>query len=385
MPRDGRLAVVSRRMTRKTIVFGVVATVLVAGGVAARVFISRVHRKADDDRKRLIAGAERALPVYVDLGRKVDADPFFAATRPDLDAGPWLNPRVAWDTEPRRSASQELALPDALADAVKKWSDDWVDHAGEVDFSRLDLSWMAGLSRFGRWNVIPGGPLEEIDRPRFESLPIPNFLHLLTWAKLRLLAARARGDSAAASAEVRQLAYLCHSTELLIGAMVGNAILRAERRAYDAAAEARQDLKGWPAPHEIAWLDDARAVQWAGAGYVAVFVPEDLYERARTVKVGRCTGLGEAALPVLVRRRLGLGVPPWLERELDRPDPPCRLDVARWFLAKGVSPLETGADSALSRTERLGVRLFPATTVRLLESIATPEWFAKLESRAASN
>jgi hypothetical protein len=282
---------------------------------------------------------------------------------------------------PGPDVSSELVLPADLVADVSSWGDAWVDHAGDPRLSKLDFAWMAGLSKYGYWNVMPGGPLEKLEHPRFESMPIPNFLTLQTWVKLRLLAAREKGDFAAASAEVRQVARLCHSTELLIGAMVGINLLKAERRAYDAAVAAKADVRNWPMPYESEWLEDLRAVEWAGAGYVSVQLPEDVYEKARSVKAGRCAGLSEAAIYVLVRKRLDVDVPAWLAAELEKPEPPCRLELARWYLANGISPFEGTGPDAPSRTERIGIRLFPNTAIGLVESVATPEFFAKLEAR----
>jgi len=356
--------------------------VVVSGGAAlalaltVAVILSRVQRLTDEVRRQVAADAERMLPTYLRLGAALDEHPFFAAKHPGSDAGPWLNPRMSWDGG-ASPAGSELTLPDGLADRLREWGDTWTEHAADIDWSSLDFAWMRAVADYGFWSILPGGPLEHLEHPRFGSMPLPSFIALQTWAKLRLLAARQKGDHGIASRELRQVAWLCHSTELLIGSMVAVAILGLERRAYVSALAGKVEVGAWK-PFDEEWIADARAVGFAAPGFANPMIGDALVERARVVKAARCSGLTEMMWLISMRHKLGVPVAPALEREIADPNPPCRLDVMHWYLNKGGTPSETD-DSALVR---LGGWLFPATTDGQLESIAAPYWFKKLEERA---
>ena len=270
-----------------------------------------------------------------------------------------MNPRVPWSGAPE-GATPELALPGDLAERVGQWGDQWTARADEPALDKLDFGWMARLDGYGHWNLIPGGPLEHLAHPNALSMPLPDPRALLTWAKLRLLVSKRRGDGALASREVRHLAWLCHSTEVLVLSIVAQALLRFDRRAQLA-------LQGPWTPYDEAWLERAKAVLWAAPGYASPLLRDDLFERARSVRAGRCAALGEAATAALLRRKAGIPLPPGLEREFAAPAP-CRLEVARALLERGDSLLEYSEALGMSTAERLVTRLFPKTAERYVET-----------------
>lgn len=79
--------------------------------------------------------------------------------------------------------------------------------------------------------------------------PIPNYLVLHDWARLRLLRGLATGDLKDAIEEVRHLAWLSFHSGALIGPLIATNMIQHEQKVFDAAAPAAR--KGWtPTPAE---------------------------------------------------------------------------------------------------------------------------------------
>src|SRR5205085_2122107 len=76
------------------------------------------------------------------------------------------------------------------------------------------------------WSLFGAGRLREQPVEKFFDLPIPNYSSLQFWSKLRLAAAFRRGDFAQASADVRHLADLIRTQDILISEMISVALYR---------------------------------------------------------------------------------------------------------------------------------------------------------------
>lgn len=355
-----------------TIIALLVALASAIAGVTVALTVRTMHQRAEARREAYFSRAERLLPKYLVISARLDVDPFFAAPRPEADAGPFFNPRLRWDGVPGTDG-RELALAESDQARVREWKEHWVEHADDPLVGSLDFTWMRGLSKYGRWNLVPGSPLEKLERRDLLKIPMPYFVDLITWSKLRLLRALKSGDYAAASAEVRQLAWLCYSSETLLGSMVALSILRAERTAHDAAERASADLQGWTA-YDEAWLTAARHTLFAGLVYTNLALPDALQMRARAARAPRCAGLVEVTWVAQMRKDAGKPLPPWYEAEFAHPQPPCRLDFARWLAASSAKPLSAqdlqqigAADRELSPAEVALLRFFPDASLELLE------------------
>ena len=351
--------------------------------------IHLAHARASEAKRAFAARAERDLPLLLEAQARAAKLPFFTARRAGADAGPYLNPRIVWERSPLvpSRGSAPLALDDGLVRKFRAWGSSWTDHAGDVELAGLDFDWMGGLGAFGYWDLVNGSRLNEVRHPDFESLPLPNFLVLQDWAKLRLLRARREGDFAEAGAEIDQLAWLCYTTETLIGEAVAAGMLLVEAEAHDAFAKAGVDLHGWRAPTRA----DAELLRHAALGAISFAepgVPAELMDRALASPIGHCAALAEQAGKLRLHRYLGATAPAAWSRELDHPIAPCRYSVARLVLAAGADLTDKDSIEAAFHLPRGGLgekalaRLAPNTTLEVLDAITeAPMGFTLLEQR----
>jgi len=216
-----------------------------------------------------------------------------------------------------------------------------------------DLSITKTLLAYDHWETAsPGGRYAEYlatdEHPFLASSPIPNLIAMQTLARLRLvqgILSPEGSDMLPALEETRHLARLSLSSETLIAAMIANAILSIEKRAYDMAVE-----RGLLAPE--AWTpasDDLReAIRRAGFGMVVVAmgwtVPDDAHDQLVATGLplfNLCGGQTEAVFQYHALYPIWDTFP--LERDLSHfgddlrghieASPQCRLVVGREVLA----------------------------------------------------
>ncbi|NMO15909.1 hypothetical protein HPC49_24195 [Pyxidicoccus fallax] len=236
----------------------------------------------------------RDLTQHVDLfceqQAKLAADPWFHEPRTAGDAGPLLNTWLEWDPGPAMPADSPLQLPAALAE--KK---DWKELvASEVDVSTLDFGWMRQLQTYDRWDIVKDTPFSRSKPFNLTTAPIPNYIILQTWAKLRLVHGLRTGQPMEAARDVRHLAWLAYRSDTLLGAMIGAALLRIENRAH---ASMEAPPPEWR-PMSLDQIERMRAVFFASMAFSSVATPTDVARKARHCGSGisRCTGLTEASI-----------------------------------------------------------------------------------------
>src|SRR5438552_18980362 len=121
---------------------------------------------------------------------------------------------------------------------------------------------MKQLQQFDRWTLLTAGRLKDYPMKDFFATPIPNYVSMMQWAKLRFALARRRGDHAQASAEVRHMADLIRTQNILIAEAVAVAIYKIDAGARQGAINAGADVAGWTAPDTDA-LDGDRKTAFA--------------------------------------------------------------------------------------------------------------------------
>jgi hypothetical protein len=224
-------------------------------------------------------------------------DPLLEAREGD-DAAAVLGSRVRWEATDGGAPQGTLVVPEAFAAQLKSWGPDWAQHAADPEAAvveAVDLSWMSELSRLSAWDL--EGPASPLATAPYAPMtePIPQFQELQAIAKVRLLQGLRGGDPRPAAAEVRELARLCLTTENLVGAMVGVAVLLIEARAHEAAVTRGLDVSGWR-PVDEARRQSLTRVYWAAN------VPYTLLATGRAASftsspampIGRCVALREA-------------------------------------------------------------------------------------------
>ena len=167
---------------------------------------------------------------------------------------------------------------------------DWGAKITDADLAALDFSWLTALARFDHWTVMSAGRLKAYTTDDFFSFPIPNYISLMQWAKLRYALARRRGDHASASAEVRHLADLIRSNNLLIAEAIAVALYRIDAGAREAAAGA--DIPDWPAL-DGSLLDTQRHVAFASMYFTYPGVKPETLRRAMQCVPMPCVALVE--------------------------------------------------------------------------------------------
>jgi hypothetical protein len=219
-----------------------------------------------------------------------------------------------------------------------------------ADYQGLDFGWMHDLLQFDHWSLTAEGPLKYQDRLSYFEAPIPNFVTLQHWAKLRLIKGRNENDLPSASLEVRHLADLCASTGTLIGEMIRVAMYGIERAVWESAGLTPAD----PPPS----ADDGLRIRFstfAALYFLYPGVPRPVREKALACTPARCAALNE-----------GLGAAASF-REVE-PTAPDDLD---WLLA------QPGCESELAQRVARGPPA-PASVLASLGENAGVEHFMRL-------
>ena len=146
-----------------------------------------------------------------------------------------------------------LHLRPDLAARLRSYGPDWPARITDTDLAGLDFDWLVQLRRYDHWTLLGAGRLRNLPPKNLFNDPIPNYEHLLYWAKLRYALAFRRSDLPAAVGEVRHLAMLVHTQGLLVAESVATAIARCEARAHEFAIASGADVWWWdaPAPEQI--------------------------------------------------------------------------------------------------------------------------------------
>jgi hypothetical protein len=229
------------------VVLGLVASFGILYGIQEAQYRNSLAPKFDEIRGRL----DSHLKDYLEDKRAVAALSEFTGFSQERDAGSFLNPMVEWvsdDQKYRRPASGAFVLPADIKEKLVAWGVNDVEHFDEIDYSRLDMTWLGALGRFDHWNLERNSPIEalyteEVRTKKMEpysfavSQPYPSLRELVFWARLRWMRAARDGSFLAASLETRHLARLVFSTETILGGLMGTAILGAEVLAHKTLKE----------------------------------------------------------------------------------------------------------------------------------------------------
>jgi hypothetical protein len=339
------------------------------------------------------AAEDAMLAKWVSLEPKVKADSELWKDDPLLqprdggDAAPLVFAHIRWEKGLTRVPPP---VPDELREKMLSYDGGWPEHVEELDLAAVDTSWLSGLSGAGYLDIEGEG--SALQQAPFDPLqePIPNFIDLQNVAKVHLAQGLKAGDARPAARDVRELARLCLTSELLIGDMIAVALLGIEARVHDEAARRGQDVTGWTvySPEQRLAL---RRVDWVGAapytlmatGALASFEPV----------IGRCTGLREAGGMAHYIRSYGEGafadryaaIGAALEKS------PCRLRrlKAAWRANDPSGRLADDGSALCQPGETKDSCQYPAIVFHLpgvrsfigvtLAAIAAPSWFKQYE------
>jgi hypothetical protein len=167
------------------------------------------------------------------------------------DASAFFAPLIDWEARPGQPPRRgTLALPKPTRDRLRQFpTGTWLNAITAADAFGLDFLWMQQAQQFDHWDL-SRDPYFAEDDPAFFFHTIPNFEPFLQWSKLRLSIALQQGDASRAAAEVRHLADLCASTQVLIGVQVGVALRTLEATTREAAVVRGHEVSSWPETSE---------------------------------------------------------------------------------------------------------------------------------------
>ncbi|MCB0405522.1 MAG: hypothetical protein KDD51_12120 [Bdellovibrionales bacterium] len=185
------------------------------------------------------------LKDYLEDKKVLASLELFANSSRERDAGPFLNPIMEWTSgvgdlqKYNQSSSGPLVLPVGIKENLETWKNHEFDHLREIDFGKINMTWMESIRRFDHWDVQHNSPIDrmyqgEVLSKKMEpfsfvvSHPLPEFKTLLHWVRLRWMRAAQDGSFLSAANETRHLARLALSTETLAGGLIGTAILGTE-------------------------------------------------------------------------------------------------------------------------------------------------------------
>jgi len=237
--------------------------------------------------KRMLAqnaeAATRNVERFCELSRKLSKVKAFSPGAPrSRDASLYLSSRVDWEG----GTIGSLHLPKPLTERMAALA--WMSFK-PADYAGLDFAWLTELLEYDTWSMSKTGPLRDLNITNFYEAPIPNFVSLQQWSKLRLAKGLNENDLPRASLEVQHLADLCGSTDILIGGMIRSAILGIERSMYERL--------GQPLPEALPTADEAfayRRTTFASMYFLYPGVPRSVREKAIACSAARCSAITEA-------------------------------------------------------------------------------------------
>lgn len=201
------------------------------------------------------------------------------------DAGPYLNPRLAWqgvrvaewrDGLPPNVADR-LTLPEALL--ARPLGTPWTTtQLSAEEREPLDFGWMEAVHAFDHWELSSDGPPSL--RVPTNDRALPDLQHVTRWSLYRLLEGQRVGDLPAALRDVHQLARLLLSTEDELCALVAANL-------YEYAAQAAETWAPGTAIRPS--IEDARRLRRAaraGPGFLLPSAPGVVFGDAVRVAQG---------------------------------------------------------------------------------------------------
>ncbi len=358
-------------------------------------FASAAEREESVARHRHDAYA--FVETFLEDQRHLSGLGVFEPTARERDAGPFLNARVPRLGEPPAEEVEHFPIARLPHEARLQLRGDPPPDYAAVNLTQvgLDFRWMTALLAYDHWQwEAPDRPVPE-RLTQFTDYPMPDFMELRAWARLRLESALDEPEPILTLGEVRHLAGLVYSTHTLVGALVAVEMLDDERRVVEAwrAANPKAELR-WTSLTE----DDvarARRAIWGFRGYVHLHTDPELMQLVLAdpaIQLGRCAALNEeiplaAALRPLVESRYA--------GQLAQLDAVLQLDARRCAGAGAAAYWERGRLAWNERTEDERRELLGESAwlhlpgirsafARFLLAVATPDAFRRYREAEAA-
>ncbi len=282
-------------------------------------------KRLDEFLAQNAAEAARVVDQYCADTKALRAREEFKPNARQRDAAVFMEGRADWEN----GRVGQLHLPEPLVARLK--TPGWQSSGPEL-YAGLGFSWMKQLLEFDHWSLSAQGPLRDGRPTTFVDAPLPNYLTLLHWARLRLLKGAHEGQLEQATSEVLHLADLCASGGTLIGELMRASSFHGLVRETWAQAGRAPPV----APFSESERAQVRAAAFAGAFLLYPGVPNEVRAKALECIPMRCAALQEAlgvSASLRAVRPTGEADAKWL-----REQQPC--DVASADLLLTAPPLE---------------------------------------------
>lgn len=287
--------------------------------------------------------ARRQVGEFCERQRQVSSNPFFEPHSRAHNAGTYLSARLGWEEGldggmvAKPAAPNWRPLPKALVERMKSLENS-VAQLTDDDLQQVDTTWLEELTAFDHWELTGDhGPLTPDSGVPWASFSLPRMADLPIWAKLHLARALRGGELEAAARTVRHVAWLCYSTESMLGAAMANALLVIERRAY-LVAQARGLQTGRWKPWTEEETAGFRGLLRQAHHFANASTDDATFEQAfscGTPPVARCWALTEIAPNYASLKKL-IEDDPWKGRVssrlslISKDDGQCRFELARF-------------------------------------------------------
>jgi hypothetical protein len=240
------------------------------------------------------AHAEALVDRLCDEHRRLQEHPPLDEGKARLrDAAEFMAPLVDYEA-PLDDPPGKLHLADPLRIRLQGLGPDAMLKLTDQDLAGLDFAWLQQLAAFDHWSLLGAGRLKDHPIDDAYADPLPNYISLQQWVKLRFGLALRRHDLVAASAEVRHLADLIATQGTLISTAIAVAIYKLDARARELAAAAGNDVSGWPLT-DGAQLQRYRQMTFASLYFTYPGVPEATLRKAAACFSSPCAALAEGA------------------------------------------------------------------------------------------
>lgn len=207
---------------------------------------------------------QKYLPLFIADHKDLASTYLIGTFGTKYDAGEFLNSRIVW-TGGNGAGSGVLNLPASLQEKFRIWGVNWIDKGGEIPWQQIDLTWMSQLSKYDHWDLhrYCNACDSQVFTLGLTEHKRPNYIVLQIWAKLRLLRGIQEGKNDESAQEVRHLARLISSQELILGEMTALTIYKYERLIYDYLKSLSGNVSaGWN-PVSLAQLERAKRACYA--------------------------------------------------------------------------------------------------------------------------
>lgn len=245
-----------------------------------------------------LAKNARDADAYVDKlceesGKLREKPPLPDGSGTERDAAAFMAPLMDYES-PLDKPPGRLHLRADLAERLKSYGPDWPVRITDADLTGLDFRWLVELGQYDHWTLLGAGRLRDLPPSNLFYEAIPNYSHLMFWAKLRYALAFRRSGLPAAVGEVRHLALLVHTQGILLSESVAIAMGRFEARAREVAAASGADVSWWDAP-AADQLDRQRGTSFASIYFSYPGVSEATLRKAAGCAPSPCVMLVEGA------------------------------------------------------------------------------------------